>query len=350
MRAKFIAALFLAACTFVVCGADQKSNPTGTWKWTVTNPNGDPVQSILKLKVNGDKIAGTLTGRGGMEIPIQDATLNGDEISFRVVREFNDNKVMVKHAGKIAGDMIKGKIESNFNGQPRVRDWDARRESLAVPSLTANVTGTWRYAFAAPNGNTFEQTLELKQEGGKLTGLVHFNGNEAPISDARINGDEISLTLARERNGQKVLTKFNGKVFGDSIKGKMVSNFSGEEKTSDWDAKRQSTISTVGTITGNWRYSFTTPGGQTIEPRFKLLQEGEKISGSIFFSDNQLSLSDGTIKDGDVAFNVVRERDGEVFVAKYHAKVDGGTMKGTINSNWGGKEQNYEFEARRFRE
>jgi hypothetical protein len=350
MRAKIILGLLLAGLAASAPGADQKIDPTGTWKWTVTNQNGDPVQSVLKLKMVGDTIAGTSTGRGGMEVPIQDAALKGDELSFRVVRDFNGNKSFVKHTGKIASDTIKGKIESNFNGQPRSRDWDAKRESSAVPSLSVNVTGTWRYAFAAPNGNTFEQTLELKQEGDKLTGLVHFNGSEAPISDARINGDEISLTLARERNGQKVLTKFRGKVLGDSIKGKMSSNFSGEEKTSDWDARRQSTFSTVGTITGIWRYSFTTPGGQTIEPKLKLLQEGDKISGSIFFNDNQLSLSDGTIKNGDIAFNVLRDRDGETFMAQYQGKVDGGTMKGTVHSNWGGKEQTYEFEARRFRE
>ena len=46
-----------------------------------------------------------------------------------MTREFNGNKFTTKYAGKISGDTIKGKAESERDGQARSRDWEAKREA-----------------------------------------------------------------------------------------------------------------------------------------------------------------------------------------------------------------------------
>ena len=53
--------------------------------------------------------------------------LKGDEISFSVTREVNNNKFTSKYNGKISGDSIKGKIGTERNGQALSRDWEAKR-------------------------------------------------------------------------------------------------------------------------------------------------------------------------------------------------------------------------------
>jgi hypothetical protein len=53
--------------------------------------------------------------------------VKGEEISFTVTREFNGNKMVSKYNGKVSADAIKGKIESERNGQPQSRDWEAKR-------------------------------------------------------------------------------------------------------------------------------------------------------------------------------------------------------------------------------
>ena len=106
---------------------DKKIDPTGTWKWSFTGQNGQTREVTLKLKLEGDKLSGTVSGRGG-ETAIEEAKLKGEEISFQVTREFNGNKVTSKYAGKISGDAIKGKVETERNGQPQSRDWEAKRE------------------------------------------------------------------------------------------------------------------------------------------------------------------------------------------------------------------------------
>lgn len=108
--------------------AADKSDPTGTWKWSFTGQNGQTRETTLKLKLDGDKLTGTVSGRNG-ETAITDAKIKGDEISFQVTREFNGNKVTSKYTGKINGDTIKGKMEFERQGESQSRDWEAKREA-----------------------------------------------------------------------------------------------------------------------------------------------------------------------------------------------------------------------------
>ena len=105
---------------------DKKADPSGTWKWSFTGQGGQTRETTLKLKLDGEKLTGTVSGRGG-ETAIAEAKLKGEEISFQVTREFNGNKVTTKYNGKISGDTIKGKMEFERDGQAQSRDWEAKR-------------------------------------------------------------------------------------------------------------------------------------------------------------------------------------------------------------------------------
>jgi len=122
----------LAACVLLSAGLsaqaqDKKADPTGTWKWSATGQGGQTRETTLKLKLEGDKLTGTISGRGD-DTAISEATLKGDEIAFQVTREVNGNKVTAKYNGKLSGNSIKGKIETERNGQARSRDWEAKKE------------------------------------------------------------------------------------------------------------------------------------------------------------------------------------------------------------------------------
>lgn len=132
LTALTLAAFTLGATAFVQA-QDKKADPSGTWTWsTAGRDGGTPRQSTLKLKVDGEKVMGTLTtpGRQGGDprsTDIENGKLKGDEISFTITREFNNNKMVQKYQGKIAGDSIKGKVEFERNGQTQSRDWEAKR-------------------------------------------------------------------------------------------------------------------------------------------------------------------------------------------------------------------------------
>jgi hypothetical protein len=102
---------------------------TGTWKWTFTRQNGDTIDVTLKLKQEGDKLTGTMTGPGGNETEIKDGTIKDGTVTFKVERERDGNKFVTSYNGKLDGDTIKGKAETEFNGEKRERDWEAKRGS-----------------------------------------------------------------------------------------------------------------------------------------------------------------------------------------------------------------------------
>lgn len=130
-----LCACFLLTAAVSVQAADKNVDPTGTWTWSTPGRNGgEPRESTLKLKVEGDKLTGTFQGagrRGGGQAPetkITNGKVTGDEIAFDVTREFNGNSFTAKYKGKITGDEIKGKITTERNGETRERDWTAKRK------------------------------------------------------------------------------------------------------------------------------------------------------------------------------------------------------------------------------
>jgi hypothetical protein len=211
---------------------NDRANPSGTWKWTFETQNGQTIESTLHLKLQDDKLTGTFIGRGGTETPIRDANINKDELSFTVVRERNGQTIISKYSGKLAGDTIKGKVETERDGQTRSRDWEAKREAAAT------VTGTWKWTFDIPNGQTLEPSAKLTQDGDKLTGVLTIGDRERPISEGKIQDGEVTFKVMSKRDDRTVTSKYYGKLTSDTIKGKWDSDWSGDVVTRDWEAKR----------------------------------------------------------------------------------------------------------------
>ena len=130
----------------------------------------------------------------------------------------------------------------------------------------SKATGTWTWtmqgrarggqgggdANAQPPARKF--SLKLKADGEKLTGTLTspaFGGRggqgggqnaqprETEISDGKVKGDEISFSVKREFQGNSFVTKYSGKIDGDTIKGKTEFDRNGEAQSRDWEAKRE---------------------------------------------------------------------------------------------------------------
>jgi hypothetical protein len=131
------ALLFLAA---TVSAGESDANPTGTWK--VTQVPKSTYEPTLKLKLEGDKLSGTITRNTGTkieELTIEDGKLNGSEVTFAThffsqvykggVLQPADTNFMShwKFQGTISGDSIKGKVVKESSAGSRTQDWEARR-------------------------------------------------------------------------------------------------------------------------------------------------------------------------------------------------------------------------------
>ena len=108
----------------------------------------------------------------------------------------------------------------------------------ATAQAAADPNGTWKWKFTTQGGQEFELSLTLKADGDKLTGATVRNENETQIQDGKIAGDEITFTVIRDREGRKVTAKYKGKITGDTVKGKVESDWSGDWQTLDWEGTK----------------------------------------------------------------------------------------------------------------
>jgi len=120
-----VAAVVVIFALVGVAGAAE--DPTGTWKWT-SMYQGKSRDVTLKLKVEGDKLTGTVPGQGNQEVAISDGTFKDNNVNFTVVRELNGEKITQKYSGTLSGDTIKGTIETSRGGQGQSREWEAKRQ------------------------------------------------------------------------------------------------------------------------------------------------------------------------------------------------------------------------------
>ena len=106
--------VILMALMTVVWAADV----SGKWVAEMQGRQGTS-ETTFDFKVDGTTLTGTMTGRGG-ETAISEGKINGDEISFVVVRNFNGNEIKLLYKGKVEGDEIKftREFEGGMMGGP----------------------------------------------------------------------------------------------------------------------------------------------------------------------------------------------------------------------------------------
>ena len=222
----------------------------------------------------------------------------------------------------------------------------SRFASAAEPNGTPGHTidGTWRWTFTMPDGTTSRPKLILETENGKLTGTSSFRpGSETSITNVVFNGDLLRFQVIRDREGQEIITTYTGKWSGKTLKGKIESNWAGEKQTYDWDAQRAHEGAE-----GTWRWPVTFRG-RKFDMRVDLEQDGEILTGTMpgFGRRRKIEIKNGSIKEGEVYFEVERGTGEDKVVTIYKGKQIGDTIRGTILATIDGKEQKTEWHARR---
>ena len=119
-------------------------------------------------------------------------------------------------------------------------------------------------------------------------------------------------------------------------------------------------------VTGTWVISQQSRNGNTMETTLKLKQDGEKLTGTVTppargnrgggnggasgSTPRALEIEDGKItSSGEITFKTTRENtQGNKMVTTYHGKLEGDTIKGTIESEGrNGQTRSRDFEAKR---
>ena len=123
--------MFAAALVFGLCGLagarEDKANPVGTWKCEY-DVGGQKRTATLKIKKDGDKLAGTMIFQDKQESKLMKVNMKDSELSFTAEREIMDNKFVIDYKLKVDGDKMKGKGSLEIGGEKREFDIEAKRE------------------------------------------------------------------------------------------------------------------------------------------------------------------------------------------------------------------------------
>jgi hypothetical protein len=99
---RFVIALLVLCVSIPALAADVN----GKWKASFQGQDGQNMEIIFDLKVDGEKLTGTAEGPMGNNT-ITEGKLVGDAISFTV--DAGDMKIL--HKGTVSGDEMKLKVE-----------------------------------------------------------------------------------------------------------------------------------------------------------------------------------------------------------------------------------------------
>lgn len=194
-------------------------------------PDGAESHPTLKLRYDGKTLTGSSRFRHASETPIASGRFDGRQLSFQVLRQANDRRVVTRYSGVFQDDKIVGKIESNWDGETRTYDWEAKR----LPD-TPEGTWTWERTLGEKD---LDVTMKAKLEGDKVTGKVsNRKRGGLDILHGRFKDGRITFELEGKIGAVEFTSKFEGQLVGDNIRGKETIKSQGVVTVESWEASR----------------------------------------------------------------------------------------------------------------
>jgi hypothetical protein len=182
----------------------------GTWELTSETEMGTFTSN---LTINPD-LSGSYEFFGG-EIPIKNLTLDNGDVTFTMETQFGGEASEWSFKGKLDGKTLKGKMDT-----PRGTNDIVGKKIEAAPAVASSIVGTWEMTSESPMG-TRTNTLKIKDD---MTGTYSFRDTETPISDLKVEGDQVSFKVTMTFNDQEFTREFKGKLSGNTLTGEFISD------------------------------------------------------------------------------------------------------------------------------
>jgi hypothetical protein len=109
--AKYLAALVLVLAGAAAASPAAQQDVAGAWAMSYTTREGVKMASTLTLKLEGDKLTGTISSPRG-SVPLDEVSVKGDEIAFAVVRVGFGDRIRIDYTGKVKGDTMTLKMKA----------------------------------------------------------------------------------------------------------------------------------------------------------------------------------------------------------------------------------------------
>ncbi|HNS20779.1 MAG TPA: hypothetical protein PKH24_09785 [Sedimentisphaerales bacterium] len=179
----------------------------GKWEMTANTDQG-PMPSALTVYPD-------LTGRQeffGGEMPIKDLKLDGDQVAYALELSFGDQTFKIDYKLKLQGNTFTGQSSSERGS------FEITGRKLQAP-VASPLVGKWEFTRETQQG-TRTNTLTVKPD---MTATYSMRDNEVPVTDLKVDGDQVSFKVTMTFNDQQFTTEFKGKLEAGTLKGEMTS-------------------------------------------------------------------------------------------------------------------------------
>lgn len=222
---KKILSIVFAAC--MISTVATAADFPGTWKMSAVAPDGNTYKFDLVVKEEAGKLTGRVVSEQGT-IPLQAVAANGEELSFTMPYEIGPIAFKLKQAGNALNGTL-----TIPDGATGTVTGSKQAGAAAAAQTSLNVSGKWKISSKDAEGREMRVTLDLKQDGAKISGeMTTDNGDVVPISEGKLEGDQISFKIPTDEGSFAV----TGKISGSEVKGTYKSpngstgNFSGTKQ------------------------------------------------------------------------------------------------------------------------
>ena len=166
------------------------------------------------------------------------------------------------------------------------------------------LSGTYEGTVKAPDGREVKVSLQLKSEGGKISGRVTHGDKTAETTEAKLENGTLTLNFGNNR-------MFTGKVDGDKLVGEAVDGTAKipmelkkvPPATAAAPAASPTAASAEVNLNGSWE-AVADANGQTVPFLLTLKVDGETVTGSSSSQLGEATIKSGSFKGGKLVFDL----------------------------------------------
>jgi hypothetical protein len=128
-RRQLVSAVAALAMGVAMAGPAFAADITGKWKSEFQGPDGNSRTNVFTFEQKGETVTGTVTSSMAPEpAKIEEGTLKGDAIAFKVTRSMGGNDIKLSYTGTVKGDEMPLKVSADAGGQTFEFEIVAKRE------------------------------------------------------------------------------------------------------------------------------------------------------------------------------------------------------------------------------
>jgi hypothetical protein len=111
----------------------------------------------------------------------------------------------------------------------------------AAAEEKSDPVGKWNCEYEI-GGENRTATLIIKKDGDKLVGTMTWpDQKETPVKDLKLKDADLTFSVVREIQDNKITVEYTLKIDEDKLKGKGAAEFGGDKQEFDIEAKREKT-------------------------------------------------------------------------------------------------------------